>query len=339
MSAGVRTAIDSRWSEPSLRIMILVGDASSHPVGHAQNTTGLDALQLRQELNAAHVNLLALHLRDARASEDHSRAEPQFTALATNPAREAGAMYYAVDAQDVTAYTQAVKDIGATLVKLLADLHKGNVTAIEPTKAAPAAPAEAGLTKTIKPEPGDVYRLGLAAALPYLTKVKGVEPPRDFTAWAFDRDLGDPRRAALEPRVLLTRDQVNDLVFTAEKVSQAIKTAELTQKRFFEALQSVATIGAKGEPLSFERAEKLRGSGLAAAWIESLPYKSAILNLNDETYAAIRVSERTEIEKDLDAKLEVYRSLLESTDIWVKSNLERTPPGEELYPLELTSLP
>jgi serine/threonine-protein kinase PpkA len=336
MVAGVRTAIASRWSEPSLRIMILVGDASSHPVGHAQNTTGLDAPQLRQELNAAHVNLLALHLRDARASEDHSLAEAQFTALAINPALEARVVYYKVDARDSTAYAQAVKDMGATLVELLAGLHAGDVAAIEAAAAAPAAPAEAGSTTTIK---RDVAALGLAAALPYLTKVKGVEPPRDFTAWAFDRDLGDPRRAALEPRVLLDRDQVNDLVFTAEKVSQAIKTAELTQKGFFEALQSVATIGAKGEPLSFERAEKLRGSGLAAAWIESLPYKSAILNLNDEVYAALSPGERSQIEQDLDAKLEVYRSLLETTDIWVKPNGERTPPGEELYPLELASLP
>lgn len=72
MFAGLLTALDTRWSEPSLRFMVLVGDASSHEVGHPQATTGLDAPSLRQQLNAQRVSLVALHLEDQRAAPDHA---------------------------------------------------------------------------------------------------------------------------------------------------------------------------------------------------------------------------------------------------------------------------
>jgi serine/threonine-protein kinase PpkA len=60
--AGVDVAMRSSWREGALRLMILIGDASSHPKGHPQNVTGKDEVDLRRELDDAQIHLLAIHL-------------------------------------------------------------------------------------------------------------------------------------------------------------------------------------------------------------------------------------------------------------------------------------
>jgi hypothetical protein len=326
--AGLQTALDTRWSEPSLRFLVLIGDASSHEVGHPQATTGLDAPSLRQQLNAQRVSLVALHLKDERAAPDHALAQRQMTTLATNPGVDA-ATYFSTPAQDQAGYEKAVKEVAETLVGLLSQVRKGQAGAVV---AGGGGQAGAGGSRV----KAAVAKLGAAALVPYLGKE--ATPPRDITAWVFDRDLLDPSRPALEVRVLLDREQVNDLVFTAEKVSQAIKRAELTQMQFFEALQSVTTLGVKGEPIDYGRVTQLRGSGIAASWIETLPYKSQVLALTNDVYAALSPDERAQIEKGLDAKLKLYRELLQSSDIWVKLS-ERSADDDRVYPLELAALP
>ena len=82
MFAGVDLALRSQWEPGALRFVVLIGDASSHPKGHPQNTTSKDERDLRREADDAQVHLLAIHLRDERAAEDHGRAEEQFSHLA-----------------------------------------------------------------------------------------------------------------------------------------------------------------------------------------------------------------------------------------------------------------
>src|SRR5690606_19866250 len=79
--AGVEAALSSRWREGALRFVILVGDASAHPKGHAQNKTSKDETDLRREYDDQQVHLLAIHLQDPRAKEDHPAAAAQFAHL------------------------------------------------------------------------------------------------------------------------------------------------------------------------------------------------------------------------------------------------------------------
>lgn len=79
--AGVDMALRSKWRDGALRFVILIGDASSHPKGHPQNTTGKDETDLRREYDDAQVHLFAIHLQDPRAVEDHPRALAQFSQL------------------------------------------------------------------------------------------------------------------------------------------------------------------------------------------------------------------------------------------------------------------
>jgi hypothetical protein len=180
-----------------------------------------------------------------------------------------------------------------------------------------------------------VAALGYAALVPYLGK--DAQPPRDITAWVFDHDLEQPDIPSLEVRVLLTRQQVNDLVYAVERVLQAVKRAELTQMKFFEALSGIAVETSKGEKIDYDNAQRLADTGLLESWVASLPYKSQILSMNNEFYAALQAQEKSNLELSLEAKLEGYQTLINS-DKWIALN-ERDAPEDYVYPLELGALP
>ncbi|OAD22226.1 von Willebrand factor type A, partial [Candidatus Thiomargarita nelsonii] len=83
--AGVKEALTSPWNENTIRFIILVGDASSHEVGHPQNTSGLNASEVRELANANKVSIISIHLTDPAAGRDHALAQRQFSELASNP--------------------------------------------------------------------------------------------------------------------------------------------------------------------------------------------------------------------------------------------------------------
>ena len=180
-----------------------------------------------------------------------------------------------------------------------------------------------------------MQRLIDSALVEYLGKNQ--TPPRDVIAWAFDRDPLNPATTALDVRVLLTKQQLSDLVTKLEFVTQALKMAELTQMAFFDALSSVAA-GTVKNPDQIKNADKLKGAGLLDAFIESLPYKSDILSLSNEMYAAMTPTERAELERGLEAKLALYRIVNEDVDGWVKLN-EGDDDAQKVYPLQLGALP
>jgi hypothetical protein len=174
-----------------------------------------------------------------------------------------------------------------------------------------------------------------AALVEYLGKE--AEPPKDVVAWVIDRDLTDPSVPALEVRVLINREQLNDLVVGLDTVLKAVKRADVTQRRFFEALQAIAAQTEK-DPERISKAQKLADAGLLPAFIQSLPYKSDILSLDNERFASLTAEERNTLEQRLNAKLQQYRDVNEQADGWVKLN-ETDPNTKMVYPLHLDALP
>lgn len=323
--AGVQEALGSAWNEPSLRFFVLVGDASQHFIGHPQNTTNIDAETLRQQLNTEKINLIALHLISDRYPQDEPYARAQFTALAANPGMETPA-YIRIDVNDQQSYLQAVKTIGENLSLMMGLLARGDVEGLGAMAAGggPAASVDA-LSK----------QLGYAALVPYLGRES--RPPRDITAWVVDRDMVRPEASSLEVRVLLTRQQLNDLIIALEAVLKSVKQAEVTQSKFFEALSGIAVTTAKGEAIDYTKAEDLKDTGLFEPWLQSLPYKSTVLSLSDEFYAALTMEEKAGFEIGLESKLSFYQELMNS-DKWIALN-DKDPPLEHVYPMELGSLP
>jgi hypothetical protein len=72
--------------------------------------------------------------------------------------------------------------------------------------------------------------------------------------------------------------------------------------------------------------------------IESLPYKSDILSMNNEMLASLTVEQRVALEKSLGAKLQQYRDINEKVDGWRRLN-DTDPDSQRVYPLHLDYLP
>lgn len=318
--AGADVALRSNWRDGAFRFVILVGDASSHPKGHAQNTTGKDEVDLRREYDDAQVHLLAIHLQNPQAAEDHPLAIAQFSHLARVRGDESKSAL-----EQVNAYDEA--DYRALVARVTGDINaKLNATlGIEPTTVATdaAAPLDS------------VASLWEAALIEYIGKE--ASPPKDIVAWALDRDLVNPADRALDVRVLVTREQLSTLAQSLDQVVQALMRAEVTQAQFFESLQSVSGQTMK-RPEDIGAAARLADTGLLPAFIQSLPYRSDILALTDDMFASMTTEQRSQLEWSILAKLQQYRAINEQVDAWFRLN-DADPDRDMVYPLHLDYLP
>jgi hypothetical protein len=216
---------------------------------------------------------------------------------------------------------------------------------IKPTATTPSVLSETGGEGAPVPPSKDtdmdktIRRVIAGALISYLGTISG-KPPRDVTFWAMDRDLVDPRKKALQVHLLINREDLSSLILALERVTDALATAELTQMKFFESLQAILGEAAKGQDINFEKAKKLAESNLLPKWIESLPYKSAILEMSDDKFEAMAPAQRSELEKGLKAKLQLYKDISEKVDAWKPlSEQDQDANANKVYPLALDVLP
>lgn len=179
-----------------------------------------------------------------------------------------------------------------------------------------------------------VNEVAAAALVNYL----GGDPVRDVTFWAMDHDLVDPDKRALDVRVLVTKDELNNLITAMGQVVETMQTAQLTQLDFFTSLQSVVAQTTKGQEIDFQNAKRLGSTNLLPRWIDSLPYRSAILEMNNAAFEAMVPEERVRLEEELAAKLNFYVEVNNNVDVWHALN-DQTADDAKVYPLPLTMLP
>ncbi len=327
--AGVEEGLDSAWRDNSLKVLVLVGDASGHPPDHPQSTTKKDAKVLRMAAQDRQVHILAIQLLNPKFPEDQALAEAQFGELAKERASgQAVLLQVRTDAEDD--YRQAVERSVANLVALI--------------ETAGTAYAD-GLPPEVAAEPNDdsigaqadqvMQRLIRSAMVEYLGQ--DAKPPRDLLIWAADRDLTNPSIRSLEVRVLLTREQLSDLILALERILAAMQEASISNLDFFDALQGLAAQSLK-RPDDIARVDGLRQSGLVPSFIESLPYVSEVLALNRDSYASLTAEQRADLNQRLLAKLSQYRKINETVDGWTPLN-PQAEGGRRVYPLQLDYLP
>ncbi len=364
--AGVTEALNSTKWRDGLRFIVIVGDASSHEPGHPQSTTGLDAPRVRSLLDASNAYVAAIHLRDQRAEPDWTPAEAQLSAMATNKGTTEPLLVN-VNVDNPADFKNSVELVVGKLGKAIAKAQSGmldpakiamgeNIDQI-PTKSTTPDSSKSGIDSAgssgsgqtqQQPDEGSsaagIDKAIAAALIDYLGSKEG-KPPRDVTAWVMDRDLIDPRKKALDVRLLISRDDLNSLIIAVERVNDALATAEMTNMKFFESLRTIVTQGVKGEDINFDGKlvlsdAKTTEQMLVPKWIEGLPYKSAIQDMSDEKFEAMTPDQRAELDKSLKAKLQFYKDISEKVDAWVAlSDADKDSNSNKVYPLKLEDLP
>jgi serine/threonine-protein kinase PpkA len=173
----------------------------------------------------------------------------------------------------------------------------------------------------------------------YLGTVAGTAAPSFFHAWASDRDLVNPSLPALQVRVFLTRNQLNELGSSLAGILDAAKRSSLSPQTFFDNLQRLSAVMA-GDP-NRQSAEgafpKIGGSNLLPAYLKSLPYRSKVLQMTQQIWLDLGLSGQQEFIDDLEYKLRSYRDIEEDNASWI--DLGGGDRGGEVYPVALAELP
>lgn len=329
--AGVDAGLSSAWDQGYLRFMFLVGDASSHPEGHKQNTSGKDANVLHLAALDNDVRILVFHLLDPRMPDDNPIAKAQFSVLSSTERGDADGLVQ-INTEKPEQFSDAMNKGAGLIFEILNKLQSGESLQLAGASQESDRNEEKGVGDQARRK---MEKLMSEALVEYLGKE--AKPPKDILVWALDRDLTDPAIQSLDVRVLITKAQLSDMITVIDGVISAMARAKVTQMQFFEALQEVSGQTLKN-PDALDTADKLADAGLLPSFVSSLPYHSEILTLNNDMFAAMTAEQRAVLESSLRAKMKQYRDINEQVDGWVRLN-ETDEDSQKIYPLRLDYLP
>jgi hypothetical protein len=332
--AGVMTAIDKiDWSHFGARYVVLITDAGAIDADNKLSSTGLGAKQIRLEAGNPGVAIYTLHLKTEAGKKDHSTAESQYKELSTFNGTNTS-LYYPVDAGDVNEFGQKVDSLASAITEQVKASYFGEaaigsaIYAIEEGKLTPEQ-------KLLQ----DTALIGHAMQLSYLGKKNGTQAPLVFKAWISDRDLIKQNIPTTEVRVLLTKGQLSDLSDIVKQILDAANEGMISPAKMFERLRTVAaTMGADPNQLKHVENAKINDLGVMGEYLADLPYRSDVLNLDEETWKSWDGLAQEKFIRTLTTKLRHYQRYNADVDRWV-SLAKDSDPRDHVYPVPLEMMP
>lgn len=317
--AGVREGVKSAWRENALRVIILIGDASSHELDHHKNTSGLSLEATKSLVDEAQVYLAAILLSNPAAGADSSVAEKQYSVLSDIDGTSA---YYRVP---VSKSDDGSTRLQKTLRSVTADVLEFGVTGDFGKLA--SDDADDGVSAAIK-------KAVRAAAVDYLGQE--ADPPSNITAWAADRDLSDLEKQAFDVRVVVTRKDLQELKQVIEALLVAVREGNKSSSGFIEDTTGASASAAVDLEISDQ--QRFGESNLVPRWIDSLAYRSPALTISLDEFLQLPPDDRTEFEARLARLTNAYEQILSNTDAWYLLNDQDTEEGQ-VHLLPLRQLP
>ena len=351
MFSGISDAMDkTSWTDESIKLIILVGDAPSHEVGHKWNLSGQNEETLRSLANDSGIYIASLHLKNPKSAKYHELAEVQYRALATNPGSSAdSSAFIQIATTDKEAFknqTVALTDAFIGNVQNLRQettVHSDETSidissesmniSMEDTSSEHKNPTKTEYTKTTE----IANQMFQAALIKWIGSQTEAKAPRDVVAWSIDKDLENPDIPSLEVRLLLNKRQLDSLSNVLTSVINAGATGSMSGDDFFTVLQS-ATATIARDPNMVKRAKVMADTGLVPEFLEGLPYKSQLMAINNELWGSWSADEQMVFIDSLAAKVEAYKTIHDSPEGWIALN-KGDDLDEYVYPISLELLP
>jgi serine/threonine-protein kinase PpkA len=258
---------------------------------------------------------------------NHQFAEQQYTTLSAAPFPALGPQYFPVENGDAEALSRQVRGVIAAL-RAIADQGQTGAAA-----ASPAVSQNNGAA-------AGAMQIGHARRLAWLGRQDRATAPDVLRAWASDRYRQGEPPENLELRVLLTRNQLNDLGQVLRAIIDAGRTVGmLDSNAMFERLQSTAAALAR-DP------ERLRSRGLEqmgdllGEFLDGLPYLTNIASIDRATWRAMSPGERDELLSELETRLRAYADFNRTPELWWPSDArDARAAGEQMFAVPLALLP
>ncbi|HRK84619.1 MAG TPA: vWA domain-containing protein [Alcaligenes faecalis] len=331
--AGVLEALDKvNWNDFGARYVVLITDAGALEGNNTYSSTGLDAPQLRIEAAKPGVAIYTLHLKTPSGKNNHAKAEDQYRELSTYGGTQTS-LYYPVNAGDVSQFGKMVDNLATALTEQVKVAYQGG------DAIGSAARAEETGDSTTDQMLSDAELIGHAMRLAYLGKTTGTTAPEVFHAWISDRDLVRQNIPTTDVRVLLTKAQLSDLSAVVKQILEAANEGMISPTDMFNRLRSVAAaMGADPSTLKQEKGTKLAELGLMSEYLDDLPYQSAVLSLDEDTWSSWDALSQEKFIRDLGIKLRHYERYNADADRWV-SLAEGADARDDVYPVPLEMMP
>ncbi len=315
--AGVLEAINANWDDGATKVIVLIGDASSHELSHPKNTSGASVETVRAEADTKNAYIASLYIKRTDQEDDWPLGLQHFEKMARNPG--GGKTFKAVD-PDHASITNGLREATNIIVDTL-----GNIADVgEPQRVSTARNAAGqAVANTVR-----------AAVVEWLGKE--TDPPSDIVAWVSDRDLTDIDRKSLRPHVLISRSDIDELIANLREIVAAYDGDAISQEGFFNTLRTMTTLASIDGNVSL--ASRLKDTPLVPRWMESLPYRSEIMSKTFQDFEDLTADERSQLSDRLRTMVSHYESVRDQAAAWIdlvgKGNEE-----DKVYPLPLDRLP
>ena len=305
------------------RLVILVTDAGPKPPRDPNAESGINAAALQAMAQELGVGIIAIHLQSPDGIANHEYAAAHYRDLAAGYGH---VFYYPV--------TGGREDFGAqirnTITRVMSQVERnleGDLTEVP-------EPDETGAL----PEGAELDVLGLAMELAYLGETLDTRAPDVFEAWIADRALEDSRKLAVEPRLLITKNQLSSL---RDVLATVLEVGERTQgssasNDFFSQLQGAVSRMAT-DPTMLVNTEFDTLGNAFGEFLEGLPYQSRVMEITEDRWENMGTGRRQIID-DLRGRFLLYERWHDDPELWVPL-YENAPDGEHVYAMPFGALP
>jgi hypothetical protein len=321
--AGVEDAIeltdwDQSGSDPfDARIVILITDAGPKDPRDPNARSDIGAAQVQRAAQDKGIAVMTLHLQTPDGGEaQHEWAASQYRQLSRF---HDNSFYYGIP----DGSPQGFEDTVTLLVTALTDtirVAREQQPLLSPDQAGP-----------------DLVNLGLAMQLAYLGRLRGTQAPDVIEGWVSEKAVEDPRRLAIEPRLLVTKNQMATMAELLENLlslGEQARSAEDSGSFFAQVRDVVARMAQNPDRLVAPGSETLGG---ALEFLEDLPYESQLM-LTTETRWQQSAMNRRAILDGMRQKLVQYRKWLHDPKVWT-ALYDRAPDGEHVFAMPFDVLP
>ena len=351
--AGLRTAIEELSWSPGMaaRVIVLITDAGarsgSDPLA---SNPRYDTLNVLDDARRRNIAIIPIHLLtpESEHRDDTARASRQYRDISTTAE---GSNYIALALGDEEVYRAEMQAMVANLRDQITRLSQDEAieavredeTLPESTRAVLDAFAADASSPGGEGEPAPKPRLAaivqnqiFRAQLQYLGRERGTALPPFYRAWAADLDLANPRYQALNVRVFLTRNQLNELAQVLARLLEEALRSGTSAQALMDSLRNLSAVMTTDPNMRTTAAGDDETLGaLLPGFLRELPYRSNIFDLSVRDFA--NASIQAETVEQLGYKLEQYRRINSDTTGWL--DLGSGDPGEFVYPIQLRLLP
>lgn len=322
--AGVEDAIDTvDWDQAKgngdpidARYVILVTDAGPKDPHDPNARSEIGVSELQADAEDKNIVLMTLHLKTPQGAATHEYAADKYRELSRFAG---GEFYFPIE----NGAEEAFASVTGRLVTALTDqvrLVRGQAPVLPPE--------EAG---------ADLVSLGRAIQLAYLGTQRGTQVPDVVTGWLSDKAVEDPAKLAVEPRLLLTK---NEMATMAELLDNLVRLGEQAQDTgdaytFFGQVRGVIADMATNPDMVVNPDAKTLGGALE--YLERLPYRSQLLQMTEDRWGQSAMLRRSILD-GMRQKLVQYRKWLYDESVWT-ALYDGAPDGEHVFAMPFDVLP